>query len=47
MSGRALNCPDCGRFCSESWSRHWSTQDGTIYGWGGVCKVHGEWRDGT
>ena len=43
-----INCPDCGRFSAESWSTELtSTENGWWQEWGGVCKVHGRWSDGT
>lgn len=43
---RAYNCPDCGRFCSDSWlQRDAGGQNGWNEYYGGVCAVHGEWSD--
>jgi hypothetical protein len=40
------NCPDCGRFCSDSWTTgYYYTQNGGNEDWGGHCKVHGEWSE--
>lgn len=40
-------CPDCQLFSAYPWQKVFGTQNGTIYAWGGVCKTHGAWRDGS
>jgi len=39
--------PECGWFLAQPWHRTYGTQNGTIHEWGGICKRHGEVRDGT
>lgn len=39
--------PQCGWFLAQPWEETYSTQEGTQYAWGGVCKRHGEVKDGT
>lgn len=43
---RAYNCPECGRFCSDSWvQRDAGGQNGWNEYYGGICSEHGEWSD--
>lgn len=44
---KPLHCPHCGRFSRESWDHASGTQNGTVYTWGGICLIHGEWEDST
>lgn len=39
------NCPDCGRFMSDSWVEAGGGQNGWNEYYGGICAVHGEWSD--
>ena len=40
-------CPDCHRFSAHPWEQSFGTQNGTTYAWGGVCRRHGPWREGS
>lgn len=43
----SARCPKCNRFSRHPWEKIFGTQDGTVYVWGGVCKVHGPWSEST
>ncbi|WP_315107031.1 hypothetical protein [uncultured Microbacterium sp.] len=40
-------CPECYRFSAHPWETTFGTQNGTMWAWGGVCKVHGAWTEST
>lgn len=41
-----IQCPDCGRFSSHSWStRPFYGPDGYDQHWGGTCKTDGAWSE--
>jgi hypothetical protein len=39
------NCPECGRFMSDSWVEAGGGQNGWNEYYGGICSEHGEWSD--
>lgn len=43
----AARCPECNLFSAYPWEQEFGTQNGTQYVWGGVCKTHGAWREGS
>jgi hypothetical protein len=42
---RPWKCPECGRFCSDSWLADGSSPNGWNEYYGGVCGKCGEWSD--